>query len=386
MSSRFLKKLALGFAVILSGSMVGQEIQHEAVAVNIEVPVRVFDRGVFVEDLGIGDFEVYEDGILQDVAAVYLIKKTSVAKEEKPPETKLTFAPEVGRHFILMFETVKWLPRINESVDYFFNNVFQPEDSLAVITPVKNYSLTQKAIESMTKEKICEQFKAIVRSDIFAGNREFHEMLRDYKRYEELKRFGGLDADAALQMQRTLFHKMKNYKYFDETKLSKFAEYLNTLEGQKHVFLFYQKEEVPFPEGAAFIRGEEFTRDITFDVDRIKEYFSDSSITTHFLYLTNKAHETIDVENREDLQITLSNQSYQIFSAFNEVSQTTGGMTYASANPFAAFQRAADASENYYLLFYIPKDYQSDGKFHNIKVRIKGKRYKVLHRAGYLAD
>lgn len=386
MDSWFVKKLAIGFAVILSGSMIGQEIQHEAVAVNIEVPVRVFERGAFVENLGIEDFEVYEDGVLQDVAAVYLIKKVTIEREEKPPETTLIFAPEVGRHFILMFETVKWLPRINQSVEYFFNNVFQPEDSLVVITPVKNYNLTRKAIESMTREKICEQFKAIVRSDIFAGNREFNEMLRDYKRYEELKRYGGFDSDAALQMQRTLFHKMKNYKYFDEEKLSMFADYLNTLEGQKHVFLFYQKEEIPFPGDAIFIQGEEFTRDITFDVDRIKEFFSDSSITTHFLYLTNKAHETIDVENRENLQIPLSNQSYQIFSAFNEVSKTTGGMTYASANPFAAFQRAADASENYYLLYYFPRDYQSDGKFHTIKVNVKGKRYKVLHRAGYLAD
>lgn len=47
---------------------------------------------------------------------------------------------------------------------------------------------------------------------------------------------------------------------------------------------------------------------------------------------------------------------------------------------------AALASENYYLLYYTPMNYKSDGKFKKIKVRIKGKKYKVTHRAGYIAD
>jgi hypothetical protein len=381
-----MKLFILGLAIALSGATIGQDIQHEATAVNIEVSVRVFDRGTFFDNLGISDFEVYEDGVLQSVEAVYLIKKVTIEKEDEPKDTKVAFEPKVGRHFILVFETINWIPKIDESVDYFFSNVFQPEDSLVLITPVKSYNLSRKAIENMPKEKICAQFKSILRKEILSGNREYKDMFRDYKRYEELKRYGRFDPEAVSQMQRTLFHKMKDYKYFDEEKLSVFADYLKDLEGPKHIFLFYQKEEIPFPEDAYFIQGEQFTRDVSFDVNRIKEYFSDSSITTHFLYLTNKAHETIDVENREDLRIPLSNQSYQIFSAFNEVSKTTGGITYASANPFAAFKRAADASENYYSLFYTPKDYKSDGKFHNIKVRIKDKSYKVLHRAGYLAD
>ncbi|MFA9452513.1 MAG: hypothetical protein ACERK6_01250 [Candidatus Aminicenantaceae bacterium] len=44
------------------------------------------------------------------------------------------------------------------------------------------------------------------------------------------------------------------------------------------------------------------------------------------------------------------------------------------------------AIEAVYLLYYTPKDYASDGKFRNIRVEVKGKKYKVLHRAGYLAD
>ena len=81
-----------------------------------------------------------------------------------------------------------------------------------------------------------------------------------------------------------------------------------------------------------------------------------------------------------------ANASFQVFNAFNEIAKTPGGITYTSANPFAAFQKASDASENYYLLYYTPKDYKSDSMFRNIKVKILGKNYRVLHRAGHLAD
>ena len=70
-------------ALILSFALLAQEIQHETIVVNIEVPVRVFDRGQFVENLTIDDFEVYEDGKLQNVVAVYLIKKTKNEKERR---------------------------------------------------------------------------------------------------------------------------------------------------------------------------------------------------------------------------------------------------------------------------------------------------------------
>jgi VWFA-related protein len=91
--------------------------------------------------------------------------------------------------------------------------------------------------------------------------------------------------------------------------------------------------------------------------------------------------ESIDGQNLGQADI-----SADIFSAFNEIATTTGGLVISSANPYAAFRKASDASQNYYLLYYTPKDYASDGKFRNIRVKVKGKKYKVLHRAGYLAD
>jgi len=52
----------------------------------------------------------------------------------------------------------------------------------------------------------------------------------------------------------------------------------------------------------------------------------------------------------------------------------------------SSFQRAAISSESYYLLYYAPKNYKADGKFKRIKVKVRGKNFRITHRAGYFAN
>ena len=73
-------------------------------------------------------------------------------------------------------------------------------------------------------------------------------------------------------------------------------------------------------------------------------------------------------------------------NVFNETAESTGGITDSSANIAASFERASDASDNYYLLYYMPREYRADGKFRKIKVRVKDKNFRITHRSGYIAD
>ena len=84
--------------------------------------------------------------------------------------------------------------------------------------------------------------------------------------------------------------------------------------------------------------------------------------------------------------IQMQEKSGDIFSAFKQVADATGGITESSANPTYMFKKAVETSENYYLLYYTPKNYREDGKFRNVKVKIKEGNYRVRHRAGYIAD
>ena len=68
------------------------------------------------------------------------------------------------------------------------------------------------------------------------------------------------------------------------------------------------------------------------------------------------------------------------------MSRATGGYIASTANLDAAMRSAVAAAENYYLLYYTPKAYAGDGRFHRLEVRVKGGDYRLSHRLGYIAD
>lgn len=82
----------------------------------------------------------------------------------------------------------------------------------------------------------------------------------------------------------------------------------------------------------------------------------------------------------------MEDHSEDIFAAFREMAIATGGFVDSSAMADFLFKRAVEASENYYLLYYSPSSYSSDGKFKEIKIKVKNQDYRVFHRAGYFAN
>jgi hypothetical protein len=121
-----MSKLVIAIAIILMVILLSaQEIQHGVITINVEVPVRVFKGNRFLDHLTREDFEVYENGILQQLEAVYLIKKTDITREDtslRPDESRKRFVPQVGRNFILAFEITDYFPRIKEALAYCFGS------------------------------------------------------------------------------------------------------------------------------------------------------------------------------------------------------------------------------------------------------------------------
>jgi VWFA-related protein len=359
----------------------GQEIKEEAIAINIEVPVRVFDGDEFVDNLSIKDFEVYEDGVLQKIEAVYLIKKTTIEREEselKKEVAKRKFLPQPSkRQFYLVFEVIDYSRRLGEVIDYFFNKVFAPEDRLTVVTPMKTYRLKNELFANKPLEKVMSELKEKLKKDVITGNAEYKSIIREI--------VGG-------ETRLDLYLRLKELMRLDEKKLMDFAEALKRVEGQKNVFLLYQKNAIPVTSApldnitAEDLLGSASRLDVTFDVDKVKHAYSDSSISAYFIYLTSTGDYLRDVEVDGPRDMILEDWSMNIFSAFNEVAKATGGLAESSANPAFSFEKAAEASEKYYLLYYTPKKYVADGKFKNIEVKVKDKNYKITHRAGYIAD
>jgi len=391
-----MKRYVLFISFLIFGSaFFAQDIQHQVGVVNIEVPVRVFKGRTFIDDLTIDDFEIYEDNILQKIETVYLIKKNSIKKQEGEQH----FFPKVTRNFVLLFEITEFLPKIEKSIDYFFNYVIQPGDSLMVITPIKTYNFMSEAIKKLPKDIIIDQLKGKLRKDTKLGNSEYWGLINDLK---AIMSDSDLDLEVRLQNYESGLHRLDGMRSINGKKLLDFARYLKSLEGQKHVFLFYQKELIPKIDYRAIMQLESlnqnhpglimklyelfdfYKRDIAFDVDKVKQAFSDSLISIHFLLITAQRPQMQSLEYSNTIR--MEEQTEDIFSAFSEMAKATGGLVDSSANAAVSFEKAVEASENYYLLYYSPKNYEVNGKFKTIKVKLKNMKYRITHRAGYIAN
>jgi VWFA-related protein len=377
------KLIIISIIVILAVILSAQEIQHEAIAINVEVPVRVFKGGLFIDNLSIEDFELYEDGKLQKIDAVYLVKKTTIEREESEltkDEAMRKFAPKPAlRQFILIFEVIDYSSRLDEVIDHFFDNVFAPEDKLTVVTPINSYELKNELFANKPLQEVSNELKEKLRSDVRKGNAEYKSIMRSI-----------ITGDATY----IDYFRLKNMRRLEQDKLLEFAKALKNIEGQKNVFMLYQRDVIPGSSTSMenlsvsdyLYTPDELGKDISFDIDKVKQAFSDSLISAHFLFITNTEQHQQSVLNLEPSGSTTQDWSMHAFGALHEMAQATGGLVDSSANPAASFQKASDATENYYLLYYTPADYKADGKFRKIKIRIKGKNYKITHRAGYFAD
>jgi VWFA-related protein len=377
----------------LALALSAQELQHEVRVVNIEVPVRVFQGGSFVDDLKLDDFELYEDGILQKIESVFLVKKTSIEREEGRGEEE----PKVQRTFVFLFQMTDYMPEIEGALDYFFERVLSAGDSLIVITPVKTYNLRNDVLDQMPRDRIKDQLAGILRSDIVLGGTEYRNLIRELEE-------SAPTTPEALQYYSQLLDRLESLRAIDQKKLQEFSKFLGGRPGQKHVYLFYQKEVVPKlhprvrieldsmnQEQSSFVMDlievfEHFKREISFDVDLVKKDFSDSSMAVHLLYITKTPAMSTAMTRLNPSGMVMAEKAEDIFSAFREVARATGGLTESAADAGVAFRKAAVATENYYLLYYKPPDRKTDERFREIEVKVKRDGATVTHRAGYFAD
>lgn len=405
-------------AACFSAALPAQDIQHETRTVNIEVPVRVFKGDTFVDYLTIADFELYENGRLQTLDAVYLVKKTIIQRKE---ETR-PFLPNTGRHFYLFFELNEYDPKIREALEYFVREVLVPGDELVVVTPMKTYRMKSETLYNAGRERVFEKLLGILRRDILVGSAEYNDVLEDMKALA-LTMVGAVGMSSSdpqsqtvgdpfawsdsvfevntsieeqLQMYASCLSRLENLRHVDRARIAGLADHLRGQTGQKEIFLFYQREFIPKldptvlnifmsrynerPDIVQTVTGifEFFRRDTSLDIEPIKKAYSDSGAAVHFLFLTRPAPKVRGV--------TMEEQSEDVFAPFREMSRATGGYSASTANISAAMRSAVAAAENYYLLYYTPKDYQSDGQFRSLRVKLKSGSYRLSHRLGYIAD
>lgn len=400
-------KVSAAVIVMLAGLVAGppaapfpQGLQHSTGTVNVEVPVRVFDGDRFVDDLAAPDFEVFEDGRPQRIAALYLVRKRGLEKKTVPaPPAGDVPEPPPGRTIVLQFQLIEPNPKIDEALAVFAAEVLRPDDDLTVVTPRAAYVFAPGARAGRPGPELAREMQSKVRRDLVAAGAEFRRLTGDLQDIER----SPMDPDEKLQLMSEVHRQMSDRVGIDRRAMRRMAQALKAREGPKFLFLFYEPETVrtmrlgdfgdgslPSAEGQLDdMASTEARRLPTVNAAEIARAFSDASVTVHFIYLTRPGRNAagLDVEKqRPEAGGATRDLSAAFFAAFREMAQVTGGVSTSSANALAGFRTAAAATENYYLLYYAPEGYRPDGRFREIRVRIKRPGYRVWHRAGYFAN
>ncbi len=362
-----------------------QQPQHVSVVVNIEVPVRVMRKDTFVDGLTLADFEVFENGLPQTVEAVYLIKDKQVLREERAPGASAP-APPKARVYVLSLDLKEYIPRIGEALDFFFADVIGPDDTLFVVTPAKTYKFRSEYLARVPRQQVADKLKDILKTDIALGNSSYRSKMLDFYRLED-EEFPPEMADVKENLLFEMAKEIRDLTELTEERVLGFADVMKALDGEKHVFLVFQREVLPAHEFSDE-RQAELVKPVSFDVEKIKRHFADASITVHSLYITKRPTFALrDLFQRGSvLASQLPDLSSDVFASFREMAAATGGLTESTTNPSFALRQAAEASANYYLLYYRPVAYKADGRFQAIEVRVRGAGLKVTHRLGYVAD
>ncbi len=385
--------------------------QQQAIIVNVAVPVRVLDGSSFVNTVTIDDFELYENGILQKIDSLYLIKDTNEARKEVDRDLD----PVLSRTFYFLFQLTDWDPNLGETIEYFFNDVFLPGDSLVIMTPERTFRLSPAAFAARPKEATSKELIKILRKDIQLGNSRYKTIMRNLRRLVgEIKSASGVStqvsspdqldtgfSDQFLSLELLLprytnaIREMDELRFVSQQTFVSFAGALKKQLGQKNLYLFYQREfrpeinpsilsemmmafqDKPHILGKLSELFDLYKIDLRFDGKQINQAFADSSILFNFLFTDKIASRYAGIYMRE--------QSEDIFKIFSDVAKATGGIVENSQNLFTGFKKATEISSQYYLLFYSPINYVKDGSFKSIEVKVKNQNYMISNRKGYFA-
>ncbi|MFW6139732.1 MAG: VWA domain-containing protein [Acidobacteriota bacterium] len=374
---------------------------------SIAVPVRVFKGIEFIDNLKIDDFEIYEEGIKQNIESLYLIKKSLITKKEESIEIN----PDVSRSFYLLFQLTEYNPKISEAIKYFFSDVITENDSLEIMTPMKNYVLSHQAMQSMSKEKLAEEMIDIIRKDTQTGSSQYKNLMRDLRRivssisgssaqsgfdFDEDSSMDSFGIEFLLPRYRETLSQIEQLRLANQANFLNFAHQLKNKKEQKFLYFIYEREFRPeihpsiiqqltsMLQDSPHVLGNVqdlmavYSREPKLNTEKIMHAYTDAEIHFNFLFIDKKPDHYPGIQMHE--------QSEDIYETFSKTAKATGGNVYTTQNPYLSFKNCVEKDKNYYLLYFIPKKTLGDEKFKSIQVKTKNKDYKLFYRTGYISN
>lgn len=408
-------------------------VQSEATAILVDVVVRD-KRGQPVTDLTKNDFEVYEDGVLQDVGAVTRYAADGERHDAAAPVEANAAASAVPSGaaagnvaatpepiIALVFDRLTPESRVaarRAALRYIGDGVQSPA-RIAVfgidlsLLPYQTYTrdaaLLRKAITDVS-ERSTAQFESQ------AGRaRELEQQADGAASAASVLQAGGqaaaaqaqsasasmADAKIAEMQQRTLetFEILERDQqgYSTTNALMSVVNGMRGLPGRKSVVFFSEGLAIPADVLARFrsvIDTANRANVSVYAMDaaglRAESTSKEARDSINAAAARNlRRNPTVDVVGKpmtEDLERNEDMLRDDPHSGLGQLAQETGGILIRNTNDLVGgFKRIEQDMRNYYMLSYVPKNDKFDGKFRTIAVKVKRSGADVAARKGYYA-
>ena len=359
----------------------------------VEVDAAVFDRQKPVLGLKRDDFEIFEDGVRQEISAFTQVNIPIDRPEPAPIQAKTVIEPDVvsnakpfdGRLYVIILDDKQTqafrAPLVKRAAEQFVSRYMAANDLAAVLSTSGQSASTQE----FTSNK-----RLLLRAiDKFMGIKlrsETEERLDQYQRQQGIPGNTSTRIEDPIDMQRGYDARISL-----ET-LSKISDWVGSIRGRRKAIVY-------FSEGIDYNIYDFNKREATTIQERMRDVIAAATRSNVSIYsidprgLTSLADESINVSGGfpDDPSLNLSLQSFQDSlrisqDSLRSLSEETGGFAAVNQNDFSgAFQRVVQDNSSYYVLGYYPKNERRDGRFRRIEVKVKPPGLEVRSRRGYTA-
>lgn len=148
--------------------------QQKVTVTAVEVPVRVLLKGEVIRDLSKEDFEVFQNGIKQEITKFEIVSRR-IASAGKDSSLQEMLKPS-KRLFLLIFNIFDYNRTIGEAIDYFFKEVFLPGDQLVVLAEGRVLNVEQSKNPETLTANLKESLKIFKSISTFSTLNSFREL------------------------------------------------------------------------------------------------------------------------------------------------------------------------------------------------------------------
>ena len=363
----------------------------------VEIDVRVTDRqGVPVTNLTAADFEVFEEGVKQDIRLFTPVK----VPFEPRPRTALAIEPDVqsnrvpfnGRVYVFVLDDLHTHPlrthRVRAAVRQFLDRHFGANDRAAIVTT----SGRPESVQDLTSSRAA----LLAAVDGFTGRAlrsSTLERINEYFRLQQVGEIGerGSDTNRTVKVNDPLEPERAFQARGALRQLEDVARWLETVPTQRKALIFVS-------EGIDYdltnLIENRFAGGLLEDVRQVIARATRSNANIYAIDprgLGGLADETIEISSMPDDTTVLGPGIFMQALQWTQnnlriLAEESGGFALLNTNDLSAgFDRIVRESSEYYLLGYQPANTRRDGRFRRIEVRVKRPDLQVQSRRGYFA-